>query len=91
MIAKRLERGCELGKMVFNNVDLWVQIWGLLHHNMIVQMGREIGSCMGEVKEAAVFDMEGSNRHILKVLVALNIQKRLRKGVNARSKADGVF
>lgn len=77
--------------MIFDKVELWVQVWGLPTHCQTVSIGYKIGKYAGEVLNEAVFDMGGVNGRILKMLVCLHVNEPLRKGVNIGSKADGVF
>ena len=90
VLMKRWEREVEPHQMNFDEVDIWIQIWGLSTHCRTPLMGRKIGLCLGVVKEVAVYDMGVGNGTVLKVLVRVNINKPLRKGVNAGSKKDGV-
>ncbi|KAJ1377597.1 Reverse transcriptase zinc-binding domain [Sesbania bispinosa] len=52
LVLRRWERGLHPTEMVFHQVPVWLQIWGLPIHCRTKQMGQRIGSCMGNVLEA---------------------------------------
>ncbi|KAJ1381862.1 Zinc knuckle CX2CX4HX4C [Sesbania bispinosa] len=53
------ERNQDLSMLNFTFVPLKVQIWGLPFHCRTTKMGYRIGSCLGEVKDSAIFEENG--------------------------------
>ncbi|KAJ1418357.1 Zinc knuckle CX2CX4HX4C [Sesbania bispinosa] len=52
-------RGVQPSELSFHHVPVWMQIWGLPIHCRTKQMGQRIGSCMGEVLESHVHEIQG--------------------------------
>lgn len=76
--------------MDFSLIPTWVQIWGLPAHCRTKPMGRKIGSFIGEVLEAEIYEFP-EKKLINKVKVNLDIGKPLKAGPNAGSSKDGLF
>ena len=51
LIVRRWERNMIPVDVNFNNVDVKVQLWGLLEHCKILKLGRKLASVSGKVKD----------------------------------------
>ncbi|WOL16390.1 hypothetical protein Cni_G25177 [Canna indica] len=61
----------------FIHVPIWIQIWGLPEHYKTFDLGRKIGSRLGEVMEVVFASMNGLESRIVKAKVMLDVTKPL--------------
>ncbi|KAJ1421780.1 Zinc knuckle CX2CX4HX4C [Sesbania bispinosa] len=89
LILKKWERGREIEDMIFTHVPIKIQLWGLPSHCKTPKMGMKIGSSIGEVKQAELFETRERGSFI-KILVHVDITKPLKSGVNVGSRKNGI-
>ncbi|KAJ1440705.1 Zinc knuckle CX2CX4HX4C [Sesbania bispinosa] len=58
-------------------------------HCRTTKTGFKVGSCMGDVKQAELFETRERGSFI-KILMELNITKPILSGINVGSKKDGI-
>ncbi|MCI21749.1 zinc CCHC-type-like protein, partial [Trifolium medium] len=73
----------------FTHVPVWIQLWGLPLHCKTVAMGNLLGSQLGKVEEAALYDYPDKAR-IVKIKVQVNIEEPIRPGIFIGNSKDGI-
>jgi hypothetical protein len=73
----------------FLHAPAWIQIWGLPIHCKTAAMGRHLGSQLGKVEDAAIYDYPQKAR-IVKVKVCINIEEPIRPGIFIGNPKDGI-
>ncbi|KAK2451970.1 zinc knuckle (CCHC-type) family protein [Trifolium repens] len=73
----------------FLHAPAWIQIWGLPIHCKTAAMGRHLGSQLGKVEDAAIYDYPQKAR-IVKVKVCINIEEPIRPGMFIGNPKDGI-
>jgi hypothetical protein len=73
----------------FHHAPAWIHIWGLPIHRKTVNMGRHIGSQLGKVEEAALYDYP-HNARIVKIKVSINTEEPIRTGMFIGNTRDGI-
>jgi hypothetical protein len=73
----------------FLHAPAWIQIWGLPIHCKTVTMGRHLGSQLGKVEEAAIYDYPQKAR-IVKVKVCINIEDPISPCMFIGNTKDGI-
>jgi hypothetical protein len=73
----------------FHHAPTWIQIWGLPIHCKTVNMGKHIGSQLGKVEDAAIYDYPQKAR-IVKIRVCINIDEPIRTGMFIGNTRDGI-
>jgi hypothetical protein len=73
----------------FNQVPTWIQIWGLPIHCKTTAMGNHLGSQLGKVVEAALYDYPQKAR-IVKIKVCINVEDPIRPGMFIGNTKDGI-
>ncbi|MCH92169.1 DUF4283 domain protein, partial [Trifolium medium] len=73
----------------FNFVPIWIQLWGLPIHCKTITMGKHLGSQLGKVEDAALYDYPQQAR-IVKIKVLLNIEEPIRPGMFIGNPKDGI-
>jgi hypothetical protein len=73
----------------FQHAPAWIQIWGLPIHCKTVTMGKHIGSQLGKVEDAALYDYPQKAR-IVKIKVCINIEEPIRPGMFIGNTRDGI-
>jgi hypothetical protein len=73
----------------FLHVPAWIQIWGLPIHCKTVSMGKHIGSQLGKVEDAALYDYPQKGR-IVKIKTCLNVSEPIRAGMFIGNTRDGI-
>ena len=66
--------------VIFISMPMWVQIWGLHFDLLLEEVGKEIGSGLGEVLEVDLKVFSSDQAHFIKVRVELPLDKPLRRG-----------
>jgi hypothetical protein len=72
----------------FDHVPVWIQLWGLPPHCKTKAMGMHLGSLMGEVEAAEMYEYPGK-KTIIKIKVAINVHKPLPTGIHVGNPTDG--
>ncbi|KAJ1381384.1 hypothetical protein SESBI_45205 [Sesbania bispinosa] len=75
----RWERNQDFSTLKFTTVPLKVQIWGLPFHCRTQRMGYRIGSCLGEVKDSEIFEVQ-ERESFIKIMVEFDSTKPLLPG-----------
>jgi hypothetical protein len=73
----------------FHHVPAWIQIWGLPIHCKTVNMGKYIGSQLGKVEDAAIYDYPQKSR-IVKIRVCINSAEPIKAGMYIGNTRDGI-
>jgi len=73
----------------FQHAPLWIQVWGLPLHCKTVAMGMQLGSQIGKVEEAAVYD-HLDNAKIIKIKMQFDITKPVRASMYIGNDQDGI-
>jgi hypothetical protein len=73
----------------FHHVPAWIQIWGLPIHCKIINMGKHLGSQLGKVEDAAIYDYPQKAR-IIKIKVCINITEPIKPGMFIGNTNDGI-
>jgi hypothetical protein len=74
------DRKINPNNMDFKHVQIWIQLWNLPIHCKTTNMGKHLGSQLGKVEEAALYDYPQKAR-IVKIKVNLNIEEPIRPGL----------
>jgi hypothetical protein len=75
--------------MDFKHAQVWIQLWGLPIHCKTINMGKHLGSQIGKVEEAAIYDYPQQAR-IVKIKVGLNIEEHIRPRLFIGNTTDGI-
>lgn len=73
----------------FQHAPLWIQVWGLPLHCKTVAMGMQLGSQIGKVEEAAIYDYP-DNAKIIKIKVQFDLAKPIRACMYIGNDKDGI-
>jgi hypothetical protein len=73
----------------FNHIPTWIQIWGLPLHCKTTTMGQHLGTQLGKVEEAALYDYPQKAR-IVKIKVNINVEDPIRPGMFIGNTKDGI-
>jgi len=66
---------------IFDQVPIWIQLWGLPHHCKTKAMGKSIGSLLGQVSEAELYKYSGK-KVIIKVKVDIHVRNPIIPGIH---------
>jgi hypothetical protein len=88
IIVKPWDRETNLTDLDFENVPVWVQLWGFPTHCKTKPMGASLGSLMGTVEAAEFYEYPGK-KIIIKVKVHINVHKPLTSGIHIGNPNDG--
>jgi hypothetical protein len=88
LIVKPWDRNTDIQKIDFENVPIWVQLWGLPPHCKTKKMGESIGALMGKVEASEFYEYPGK-KVIIKIKVAVNIHKPILSGIHVGNPTDG--
>ncbi|KAJ1402466.1 hypothetical protein SESBI_28002 [Sesbania bispinosa] len=88
LLLKRWERDQSVDSIDFNHTQVNFQVWGLPAHCRTPRMGSKIGTCFGQVIRSDVYECK-ERGSFLKILVNMDVQKPLLKGIPVGSKKDG--
>ncbi|MED6197941.1 hypothetical protein PIB30_061572 [Stylosanthes scabra] len=69
----------EIKETEFINVPLWIQLWGVPEHCKTKSLAVKVGSSLGKVLDADLFQMRNGDERFLKVKVLLNVTMPLRR------------
>ena len=79
LALQRWERGMTATSVRFTSMPMWVQVWGLPFDLLLEEVGREIGSGLGEVLEVDLKAFSSNQARFIKVRVELLLDKPLRE------------
>jgi hypothetical protein len=80
LIVKPWDRQMDPKCIDFNHAPVWVQMWGLPAHCKTKEMGESLGSMMGTVETAELYEYPGK-KMIVKVKVAINVYQPIQTGI----------
>ncbi|KAK2406057.1 hypothetical protein QL285_041841 [Trifolium repens] len=73
----------------FHKVPIWLQLWGLPLHCKTIAMGKHLGSQLGMVEDAALYDFPDKAR-IIKIKVQIDTNQPIRPGIFIGNTKDGI-
>jgi hypothetical protein len=82
-------RNTNVSTLNFNQVPLWIQIWGLPLHCKSISMGQQLGAQIGTVLDTGLYDYPGKAR-IIKVKVLWDINNPIIAGMHIGNDQDGI-
>jgi hypothetical protein len=88
LIVKPWDRKPAPSSMDFNHAPVWIQLWGLPAHCKTKQMGNNIGSLLGNVEAAEMYEYPGK-KTIIKIKVAIDVHQPLQSGILIGNQRDG--
>jgi hypothetical protein len=88
LIVKPWDRQMDLKNIDFNHAPVWIQMWGLPAHCKTREMGESLGSMMGTVETAELYEYPGK-KVIVKVKVAINVYQPIQTGIIIGNHKDG--
>jgi hypothetical protein len=88
LVVKPWEREIDPHTIDFENVPIWIQLWGLPPHCKTKQMGVSIGALLGQVEASEFYEYPGE-KVIIKIKVALNIHNPITSGIHVGNPRDG--
>jgi hypothetical protein len=88
LVVKPWDRETDPRTLDFDHVPVWIQLWGLPPHCKTKAMGMHLGSLMGEVEAADLYEYPGK-KTIIKIKVAISIHKPLPTGIHVGNPTDG--
>jgi hypothetical protein len=83
------DRKINPNNMDFKHVQVWIQLWNLPIHCKTINMGKHLGSQLGKVEDAALYDYPQQAR-IVKIKVNLNVEEPIRPGLFIGNTTDGI-
>ncbi|MCH91034.1 hypothetical protein A2U01_0011958, partial [Trifolium medium] len=86
---QQYQRNVNPKQLDFDKVPIWVQFWGLPIHCKTISLGQHLGSQIGQVEEAALYDYP-EKACIVKVKVQINIADPIRAGIFIGNAKDGI-
>ena len=63
-----------------SHLPIWIQIWGLLFNLLLEEVGREIGSGMGQVVEVDTKALTVEQARFIRVRVEIPLNKPIHRG-----------
>jgi hypothetical protein len=88
-LVQHWDRQINPSNLDFLHAPTWIQIWGLPIHCKTITMGRHLGSQLGKVEDAAIYDYPQKAR-IVKIKVCINIEEPIRPGMFIGNTKDGI-
>jgi hypothetical protein len=88
LILKPWDRQMDPKCIDFNHAPVWVQMLGLPAHCKTKEMGESLGSMMGTVETAELYEYPGK-KMIVKVKVAINVYQPIQTGILIGNHRDG--
>ncbi|MED6167831.1 hypothetical protein PIB30_006480 [Stylosanthes scabra] len=85
MLIKKWDRNEEQTDKGIEEVDIKLQIWGLLEHCKTNKLGKKIAAVAGGIIDCENYEINREHHRFLKATVEINIHKPLQKGVNVGS------
>ena len=78
LALRRWERGMTATSVNFISMPMWVQIWSLPFDLLLEEVGKEIGSGLGEVLGVDLKAFSSDQARFIRVRVELSLDKPLR-------------
>jgi hypothetical protein len=88
LVVKPWDRETDPRTLDFDHVPVWIQLWGLPPHCKTKAMGMHLGSLMGDVEAAELYEYPGK-KTIIKIKVAINVHKPIPTGIHVGNPIDG--
>jgi hypothetical protein len=88
LVVKPWDREVDYHTIDFEQVPIWIQLWGLPVHCRTKQMGESIGALLGKVEATEFYEYPGK-KVIIKIKVAINIKKPIMSGIHIGNPTDG--
>jgi hypothetical protein len=88
LVVKPWDRNTDYSTLDFDNIPVWIQLWGLPPHCKTKQMGVNIGELMGKAEASEFYEYPGK-KIIVKIKVAINIHNPISSGIHAGNPTDG--
>jgi hypothetical protein len=88
LIVKTWDRQMDPKSIDFSHAPVWVQMWGLPSHCKTKEMGESLGTIMGTVETAELYEYPGK-KLIVKVKVAINVYQPIQTGILIGNHRDG--
>ncbi|KAH7841895.1 hypothetical protein Vadar_013209 [Vaccinium darrowii] len=82
LLLRRWEAGLKADTVVFNEIDFWIQLWGLPFEYISPEIGGEIGRRIGTVLEVNKVIEKGDWGRYVRVRVRIPLNRPLRRGGN---------
>ena len=77
LVLRRWERGMIATSVRFTLMPIWVQVWGLPFYLLLEEVGRDIGSSLGDILEVDLKAFSSDQAHFIRVRVELPLDKPL--------------
>jgi hypothetical protein len=87
LVVKPWNREVDYQHMDFDHVPVWIQLWRLPPHCKTKQMGTNIGALLGQVEASEFYEYPGK-KVIIKIKVAININKPILSGIHVGNPTD---
>ena len=92
LALRRWERVMTATSVSFTSMAMWVQVWGLPFDLLLEEVGRDIGSGLGEVLDVDLKAFLSNQARFIRERVELPLDKPLRRGgVVASPEGDKVY
>lgn len=88
LVVKAWDRNEDPKSINFDQVPVWVQLWGLPIHCKTKLMGESLGALMGKVDLAELYEYPGKNI-IVKIKVIIDVKNPLTTGIHIGNPVDG--
>jgi hypothetical protein len=88
-IVQQWDRERDPKELDFQKVPIWLQLWELPLHCKTTAMGKHIGSQIGLVEDAALYDFPDEAR-IIKIKVQINSTQPIRPGMFIGNSKDEI-
>ncbi|KAK7841132.1 uncharacterized protein CFP56_015764 [Quercus suber] len=82
LLLCRWKKGLSVNNILFTHSPFWIQIWGLPFESMSEEVGRDLGSKIGEYIETDKRSWLSEQAKFMRIRVDLPINKPLRRGGN---------
>jgi hypothetical protein len=89
LMVHQWDRERDPKELKFHKVPIWIQLWGLPLHCKTIAMGRHLGSQLGLVEDAAIYDFPDKAR-IIKIKVHIDANQPIRPGLFIGNTKDGI-
>lgn len=82
LLLRRWEAGMKADTVIFNEIDFWIQLWGLPFECITREIGEVIGRRIGVVLEVNKVTEKGDWGRYVRVRVRIPLNRPLRRGGN---------
>ncbi|XP_058180206.1 uncharacterized protein At4g02000-like [Rhododendron vialii] len=82
LLLRRWEAGMKANTVDFNEIDFWIQLWGLPFECITPEIGKEIGRRIGSILEVNKVTEKGDWGRYIRVRVRIPLNRPLRRGGN---------